>query len=364
MLALAAYFANKSWPSLEQPRASADVTKRALTAIGSVGCTGCHLGEFQGDGSVPRLAGQSREYLAKTIAEFRTRERANNPGMSDLMSATSAGRPRRGRGLSRGTLKLDGHQRRRRGWPAQRRPGRRRDGPSRGRKRARPARQEPVSRLEISACKRESSASSVAMRCACSVSVTATSGASKRCGMCCGQFASQAATVKRSACSGSGTVIFRHQPLQELGVILDDARLAPELDPLAVHIVDQEKMRLRILGEIAERDILPVAPKIGEADRLLIKHLEEARRPAAMLDVRLAVLARRGEEDARLRFDERRKIRRDPRLPGALLLHRRIGLPRSLARLRRLYRCGEGDIARVALRVHAFHHKPRSLKEG
>jgi cytochrome c553 len=88
MLALAAYFAQKSWPSLEQPRASAEATKRALTAIGSVGCRGCHLGEFQGDGSVPRLAGQSREYLAKTIAEFRTRERANNPGMSDLMIAT------------------------------------------------------------------------------------------------------------------------------------------------------------------------------------------------------------------------------------------------------------------------------------
>ena len=101
---------------------------------------------------------------------------------------------------------------------------------------------------------------------------------------------------------GPGAVIFRHQPLQELAVILDDARLAPDLDPLAVDIVDQEKMRLRILGEIAERDILPVAREIGKADGLLIEHLEEARRPAAMLDVRLAVLARRGEEDARLRL--------------------------------------------------------------
>jgi cytochrome c553 len=89
MLALAAYFAKKSWPFLEQPRASADVTKRALTAIGSVGCTSCHLDQFQGDGSVPRLTGQSRDYLVKTIADFRTRERANNPGMSDLMIATS-----------------------------------------------------------------------------------------------------------------------------------------------------------------------------------------------------------------------------------------------------------------------------------
>ena len=39
-------------------------------------------------GSVPRLAGQSREYMAKTVAEFRTRARGNNPGMSDLMKAT------------------------------------------------------------------------------------------------------------------------------------------------------------------------------------------------------------------------------------------------------------------------------------
>jgi cytochrome c553 len=34
------------------------------------------------------LAGQSREYLAKTIADFRTRARGNNPGMTGLMHAT------------------------------------------------------------------------------------------------------------------------------------------------------------------------------------------------------------------------------------------------------------------------------------
>jgi cytochrome c553 len=60
-----------------------------LSANHSVGCTGCHLDHFQGDGTVPRLAGQSREYLAKTTADFRTRARRNNPGMSDLMIATS-----------------------------------------------------------------------------------------------------------------------------------------------------------------------------------------------------------------------------------------------------------------------------------
>jgi cytochrome c553 len=89
MLALAAYFADKPWPDLGQPRAPKDVAERALTANGSVGCTGCHLDQWQGYGTVPRLAGMSRDYLAKTIAEFRSRSRANNPGMSDLMVATS-----------------------------------------------------------------------------------------------------------------------------------------------------------------------------------------------------------------------------------------------------------------------------------
>ncbi len=89
MLAIAEYFSKKPWPDLGQPRSPKDVSERALSANRSVGCTGCHLDQFQGDGTVPRLAGQSREYLTKTIADFRTRARGNNPGMSDLMLATT-----------------------------------------------------------------------------------------------------------------------------------------------------------------------------------------------------------------------------------------------------------------------------------
>jgi cytochrome c553 len=89
MLDIAAYFSQKPWPDLGEPRASKEVSDRALGANRSVGCTGCHLDHFQGDGTVPRLAGMSREYLTKTIADFRTRTRGNNPGMSDLMLATS-----------------------------------------------------------------------------------------------------------------------------------------------------------------------------------------------------------------------------------------------------------------------------------
>jgi cytochrome c553 len=89
MMDIAEYFSKKTWPDLGQPGASKDVSDRALSANHSVGCTGCHLDHFQGDGTVPRLAGQSKEYLAKTTADFRTRARGNNPGMSDLMIATS-----------------------------------------------------------------------------------------------------------------------------------------------------------------------------------------------------------------------------------------------------------------------------------
>jgi cytochrome c553 len=88
MMALAEYFSKKLWPDLTQPLAPDDVAARAARTNTSVACTGCHLAQYQGDGTQPRLAGQAKEYLAKSMMEFRTRERANNPGMSDLMIAT------------------------------------------------------------------------------------------------------------------------------------------------------------------------------------------------------------------------------------------------------------------------------------
>jgi cytochrome c553 len=89
MLALAAYLSQLKWPNLQQPEAPKDVAAKALTASTSVGCPGCHLAYFQGDGTTARLAGQQREYLAKTMSDFRDGQRGNNPGMSDLMKATA-----------------------------------------------------------------------------------------------------------------------------------------------------------------------------------------------------------------------------------------------------------------------------------
>ena len=89
MLAVAEYFSKQHWPDLRQSAASDAVRATALRANVSIGCTGCHLDQYQGTGTVPRLAGQRREYLAQTMLDFRTRARGNNPGMSDLMNVAS-----------------------------------------------------------------------------------------------------------------------------------------------------------------------------------------------------------------------------------------------------------------------------------
>ena len=89
LLPLAELFSKKPWPRLGQPAAPADVAAKAERANGSVGCTGCHQASYLGEGTQPRLAGQWREYLLQSSLDFRTRKRANNPGMSDLMKATS-----------------------------------------------------------------------------------------------------------------------------------------------------------------------------------------------------------------------------------------------------------------------------------
>ncbi len=94
LLPLAEYFSKLKWPNpnagmRQQQPAPANVAAKAQTAAASVGCPGCHLAYFQGDGTTARLAGQNHDYLIKTMTDFRDGTRGNNPGMSDLMKATS-----------------------------------------------------------------------------------------------------------------------------------------------------------------------------------------------------------------------------------------------------------------------------------
>jgi cytochrome c553 len=88
-LALAEYFAAKPWPNTGAPEASKADSEIAMTVINSVVCTSCHANTFLGDSSIPRLAGQERGYLLKTMTDFSDGTRANNPGMTDLIRAAT-----------------------------------------------------------------------------------------------------------------------------------------------------------------------------------------------------------------------------------------------------------------------------------
>jgi cytochrome c553 len=82
---LVQYFAKKSWPDLQQKPATAEVAAAAQRVNASIVCTSCHQEGFKGEGTQPRLAGQERAYLQKTMLDFSTGARANNPGMTGFM---------------------------------------------------------------------------------------------------------------------------------------------------------------------------------------------------------------------------------------------------------------------------------------
>ena len=82
---LAQYFSKKPWPNLDQPHPPADVAATAQRVNASVVCTSCHLEGFKGDSTQPRLAGQGKVYLQKTMIDFASGARGNNPGMSGFM---------------------------------------------------------------------------------------------------------------------------------------------------------------------------------------------------------------------------------------------------------------------------------------
>jgi cytochrome c553 len=89
LLPLATYFSKQNWPDLRQQPAAGNVAAQAQRVNTSVVCTSCHQQGFRGDGTQPRLAGQSRDYLSKTMVDFRTGARANNPTMTTFMKGVS-----------------------------------------------------------------------------------------------------------------------------------------------------------------------------------------------------------------------------------------------------------------------------------
>src|SRR6516164_11247930 len=118
-----------------------------------------------------------------------------------------------------------------------------------------------------------------------------------------------------------------------------------------MRVVHDEDVRSRIFREIALRDVLPVAGIIGESDRGLVEDLDEALGAAAMLDVGLAVGARGRKKEAVGVGEESSELVVDLGAPAAIFFDMGIGLARSLARLDRLYRRRERDVARIEVRI-------------
>ena len=84
MKALAQYFSEKAWPSIGF---RADDTHIAIArkATNAGLCTQCHLGGYEGDSRVPRLAGQQPAYLNRTMLEFKNDIRLNSPAKGTLL---------------------------------------------------------------------------------------------------------------------------------------------------------------------------------------------------------------------------------------------------------------------------------------
>ena len=87
MQAYAEYFSGKEWPSLgfDAKITSAEAGKANEIEVAGQ-CTSCHREGYVGDAVIPRLAGQSADYLTKTTHDFKTKERANNTFMNDMLA--------------------------------------------------------------------------------------------------------------------------------------------------------------------------------------------------------------------------------------------------------------------------------------
>jgi len=88
MKLLAKYFSTQVWPGTQH---EADPAKlpAVKAALDAGACISCHLGDFRGNSRVPRLAGQSLEYLSRDMLNFKNQVRNNAPAMSSLLATFS-----------------------------------------------------------------------------------------------------------------------------------------------------------------------------------------------------------------------------------------------------------------------------------
>ena len=88
MKALAKFFSEQTWPGIGyKPIKERDQLGETSAASGQ--CVQCHLGGYEGDSRIPRLAGQYPEYLNNTMLDFKNKIRNNSPAKSSLLVSYS-----------------------------------------------------------------------------------------------------------------------------------------------------------------------------------------------------------------------------------------------------------------------------------
>ncbi len=85
MKLIAQYFSEQKWPN-KIYRVNAKQKALAQKAISAGECVACHLGAFNGNSRVPRLANQHVKYLNQAMLDFKNRVRNNAQPMNALFA--------------------------------------------------------------------------------------------------------------------------------------------------------------------------------------------------------------------------------------------------------------------------------------
>ena len=86
MQSLAQFFSQQVWPTIGFKADPARAAK-GETAASAGQCVQCHLGGYEGNSRIPRLAGQHPQYLKATMVKFKHKIRKNSPAKSSLMES-------------------------------------------------------------------------------------------------------------------------------------------------------------------------------------------------------------------------------------------------------------------------------------
>ena len=85
---LAEYFSEQKWVNTNF-KADPQQIAAGKKVVDAGQCVACHLGAFNGNSRVPRLANQHQEYLNKTMLDFKTKYRKNSPAKGSLFATFS-----------------------------------------------------------------------------------------------------------------------------------------------------------------------------------------------------------------------------------------------------------------------------------